>query len=546
MAQTRRAFLVTSTAAAAAAAAPPWLWRSGVLERGGRREAPRITQSDLRALAARAVDVARSAGAAYADVRLTHTYGRSITPEGTHQAGLISDSEEMTVGVRALVNGYWGFAASPAWTADEMARLGHEAVDLAKVNAAGKPRVVDLAPAPGNETGHWETPLRIDPFSVPVDEVLDFLGAFRVYGGENYGGDLGIQIGCQFTRQEKAFASTAGAFVTQALTAIGVGFQIAWLKAPPGEDPKAVSDLLPLAGHGWEYVRDNEAGLRAEIPRLIAELEADWRLPSKPVDVGRYDMVLDAAGMAELVDATLGTATELDRALGYEANAGGTSYLDDPLAMLATLQVASPVVTLTGSRSTPGGLATVQWDDEGVRPDDFALVKDGVFTDYQTTREAAGWLREAYAKRGVAQRSHGCANAQSALFAPLIFPPNLQLEPGKQELALEDLLAGLDRGVYVRGLGLGLDFQQRSGWSREGLFYEVKGGKRVARLQHAGLLFRTAELWKALTALGGPASLRWTPAQRAKGEPAQWAAYSVGAVPARFKQQTVIDTWRKA
>jgi len=540
MTQTRRTFVITGTVAAVAAAAPPWLRRTGVLEPGSPREVPRITEPDVRALALRAVDAARSAGAAYADVRLTHTYDRKISPrEG------VRDVEEMTVGVRALVKGYWGFAASPAWTADEMVRLGHEAVDLAKVNASGQPRVVDLAPVSAHDAGHWETPLRIDPFSVPVDEILDFHQAFTVYARENFPGVRALSE-CGFTRQEKAFASTAGAFVTQALTKIGAGLGIFVPNAPAGEINNTGSDLLPLAARGWEYVRDNEGALRAEIPRLIAQLEADWRLPWRPVDVGRYDLVLDAAGMAELVDATLGTATELDRALGYEANADGTSYLDDPVAMLGTLRVASPLVTLTGTRSTPGGLATVQWDDEGVRPDDFTLVKDGVLTDYQTTREAAGWLQEAYAKRGLTPRSHGCANAQSALYASLLFPPNLRLEPGQPDVSLEDLLAGLDRGVYVRGLGLGLDFQQRSGWSRGGLFYEVKGGKRVARWQHAGLLFRTTELWKALTALGGPGSFRWAPAQRAKGEPAQQAAYSVGAVPARFKPQTIIDSWRKA
>jgi len=541
MTQTRRAFLITGTAAAAATVAPPWLYRTGALQWGGRREVPPITEPDVRALALRAVEVARGAGAAYADVRLTHSYSRAMT----ERLRMSDTTEEIAVSVRALVNGYWGFAASPAWTADEMVRLGHEAVDLARINAAGQPRVVDLAPVLGNETGHWETPMRIDPFSVPVDEILDFLQAFPVYVAANFPA-LGIGAGCGFTRQEKAFASTAGAFVTQALTTIGAGVEIQLPNPPPGEKARAGSDLLPLAGRGWEYVRDNEGALRAEIPRLIAELEADWRLPWKPVDVGRYDLVLDAAGMAELVDATLGTATELDRALGYEANADGTSYLDDPLDMLGTLPVASPLITLTGTRSTPGGLATVQWDDEGVRPNDFTLVKDGILTDYQTTREAAGWLREAYAKRGLALRSHGCANAQSALFAPQVFPPNLRLEPGPQELGLEDLVTGLERGVYVRGLGLGLDFQQRSGWSSRGLFYEVKGGKKVARLQHAGLLFRTTELWKALTALGGRRSFRWTPSGRGKGEPVQKAAHSVGAVPARFKQQTIIDSWRKA
>jgi len=128
----------------------------------------------------------------------------------------------------------------------------------------------------------------------------------------------------------------------------------------------------------------------------------------------------------------------------------------------------------------------------------------------------------------------------------MLFPPNLRLESGKHDGSLDDMLAGLDRGVYVSNIGLDVDFQQRDGWSTGGSFYDVRGGKKVSRLQNAGLLFRTTELWKALTALGGPKSMRSVPASRTKGEPMQFAEHSVSAVPARFKQQKIIDAWRKA
>jgi TldD protein len=538
---TRRDFLQAGTTALLAAT-PSWLVASPPGRKPNNGGVPTLTDPDTQELAHLAVQAARSAGAEYADVRLTHVFDRAMT----HRWG-VNDAEEMGVGVRALFNGYWGFASGPTWTPQEVRRLGHEAVSVAKVNATGERRIVDLAPVPANETGHWESPQRIDPFSVPVDEILDFLGGVAVYIQENNPGVVPLVVSTRFSRREQAFASTEGAYFTQALTTTAGGLAIELEKYPPGEENRASSDLLLTAARGWEYLRDNDGALRAEAPRLRAQLEADWRLPWKPVDVGRYELIVDAVGMARLVDGTLGAATELDRALGYEANASGTSYLDDPIAMLGTLQVASPLVTLTANRSAPAALGTVRWDDEGVRPDDFTLVKDGILADYQTTREAAGWLKAAYMKRGMPVRSHGCASGQTALFGPMLFPPNLRLEPGARSVGLDELIADLDRGVYVRGLSVSLDFQQRDGWSVDpSLFYEVKGGKTVARLVHAGLLFRTTELWKALTALGGPKSLRSIPAMRTKGEPAQTAIYSVGAVPARFKQQTIIDNWRKA
>src|SRR5690606_18852292 len=150
--------------------------------------------------------------------------------------------------------------------------------------------------------------------------------------------------------------------------------------------------------------------------------------------------VLDAPSMVALLDRTLGRATELDRALGYEANAGGTSYLNDPFGMLGSYEAGAPLLTVTGNRSEPGGLATVQWDDEGVRPDTFPLVENGVLTDFQTTRESAGWLEDYYARTGRPFRSHGCANAPAAVDPPLQHTPNLVLTPGREELDFDDLV----------------------------------------------------------------------------------------------------------
>ena len=120
---------------------------------------PPIQDPRLKALALRAVDAARAAGASYADVRLSHTRTRSFAPSIRQ----IRDGESMVVGARALVDGYWGFASSPVWSPEELARLGREAVHQAKANAIGPARVVELAPAPAVADGHWVMPVVIDP-----------------------------------------------------------------------------------------------------------------------------------------------------------------------------------------------------------------------------------------------------------------------------------------------------------------------------------------------------------------------------------------------
>ncbi|HEX6535958.1 MAG TPA: TldD/PmbA family protein [Gemmatimonadaceae bacterium] len=538
---TRRRFLEAGALAAAATALP----RPLLAQLGRHPEPlPPIEDPRLQALASRALETARAAGAVYADVRLTHTRERRFFPSFTY------DDESMEVGVRALVDGYWGFASGPVWTPDEMARLGREAVHQAKVNALGKPRAVELAPVPVVTSGHWEMPVAIDPFAISPFEVQDFLGSLTVYVSRTP--RASVQQNDALARvQEKAFASTVGSYCTQRCFLTEGDLAIGLELEKPQRRESFAPDCLTPAGLGWElYAADRiprvrDHSLYEEIRRGLEELKENMLLPVKPVDVGRYDAVFDALSMASLVDGTLGRATELDRAMGYEANAGGTSYLNDPLGMLGSYQAGAPSLTLTAERAEPGAVATVKWDDEGVEPDTFHLVKDGVLADFQTTRESAGWMKDTYAKLGRPLRSHGCAGASSAIEAPLQQAPNLTLAPGREAHDFDALVSGLTKGIAIKEAGIEMDFQHSSGLGT-GWVFEVKNGKRVARIASAGFLFRSTELWKALQAMGGDASLRRYGMRTAKGEPAEYCYHSVTAAPAVVKDLTLIDPLRKA
>src|ERR1041385_2328644 len=187
--------------------------------------------------------------------------------------------------------------------------------------------------------------------------------------------------------------------------------------------------------------------------------------------------------------------------------------------MAGTYQAGAQHLTLTANRSEQGGCATVQWDDDGVAPDGFPLVSDGLLVDFQTTREAAGWLKPYYAKAGRPFRSHGCAAAPEAVDAPLLHTPNLVLQPGREAQDFDALVAGLSKGIAIKGALLLMDFQAGTGMGI-GATYEVKGGKRVAIIGGAGFLFRASELWKGLLALGVPeAARRYGLVSDLKGEP---------------------------
>jgi len=534
----RRHFLRRASLAAAAGFVPHRLFGEAKTLPG--RATPAIVgrcdelyAPDLHALVLRAVDAARSAGASYADAHITWT--RTQSPGWT-------EGERRAIGVRALVNGYWGFFASTVWSPDEAARLARGAVAQATAHGRGRTRAAELGPRATIANGEWIMPVKYDPFDIPVAEKLDVMNAFTDYAS-SYQVGIGTQADMAFLREQRISATSDDASWSQTTYQTQAGFSVTYrdeYHAHLGAGA-AGADGLGLSGRGWEMI--SESGLIDMIPQLIADAEASrYRTV---VDVGRYDMIFSADAMATILDRTLGAATELDRALGYEANAGGTSFLDEPLQRLGTPAIENPLITVTANRSVPHGLATVKWDNEGIMPDDFTIIQNGVLVDYQTTREQAAWLAPYYQRIGKPVRSHGCAGAESAMMIPMQHAPNLALEPGALETSFEELVASIDNGIAVLSLDMSMDQQGLNGLAM-GTMREIKKGKLGRYVDNGAIVFRAPEFWKSVQALGGKHTFQWSAASRSKGEPSQRTSHSVGAVPARIKQVSLIDPQRKA
>ena len=350
-----------------------------------------------------------------------------------------------------------------------------------------------------------------------------------------------------------AMASSEGTFITQTTYESIGSFDVYvtpsdW-RAPSRNNGATVSatGLFPQ-GKGWDacqptLLEDQISQLREEAAQLLT-------LRNKPVEIGRYDVVFDAEAAGALMDATIGVATQLDRALGYEANAGGTSYLGpDPLALLGQYVVGAPLLTVTATRALPGGVATVQWDDEGVIPDEFTLVQDGVLMDYQTTREQAAWLALWYTARHHPVRSHGCAAAPSALDITRQHSPNLSLMPGRDSVSFTDLVADTRQGVAIighRGGDVSMDFQAKNGLGSDYLIREITNGKLERVLVNAGYLFGATELWKNLIAIGGLDSVVQNAGYGSKGQPSQSMCHGMTTVPIKVTNVALVDVTRRA
>ena len=536
---TRRDFLRVTSTAALVAGLPGWHHaRLGSLAALHPHVDPAAGPNDplLRALALQAVDAARTAGAVYADVRFTSDRTQTIAPQQTY--GSVTEEGTVSVAVRALVAGGWGFATAPDCTEDSVVRLARQATAQAAIPRWPTETPIQLDDHPPTQTGTWTTPMVRDPFQVSVDEKVDWLqnclGAPERVGLH----DVSLSTQLVFRRQEKVFASTTGAYVTQTLVWVGPSDLSVQVTDPATQAQQAVTiPLVPLQSGGYEWLATVQLDDRVE-----GWVDEAWRQARKiPVPIGRVPLVLDAYTTAALVRSTVGYATEWDRVRGDDVNAAGTSYLS-----AATLgqAVAAPTVTVTGSRSQPRGPALVGWDDDGVASSSFPLVDRGVLVDFATSRADATQLRTWYTSRRQAVRSHGCAVADTAADRPLVMPPDLTLTPGTGTAGFADLVAGVGTGVAVVRGECDLDREQRAGQGT-GTMYEIRNG-RLGRVLNPGatFLFRSAEVWHHLLSVGGAASTVLRGFRSSKGEPEQTASHGVWAVPIALRDIVLIDADR--
>jgi TldD protein len=538
---TRREFVRTTSAAAAAIAGLAAVPSTARAALGAVPAPPPLDDPAIKELALLAIDAARSAGATYADVRFNRNRTQAITTREQRVQGLV-DNETMGFGVRALVNGAWGFAASRDISRDEVARVARQAAQQAKANSLTLVHPVVLAPVTATPDGRWHTPIEIDPFGVPVEDKVGILlaaNAAALKAGAKF-----VNSSMFFLREEKTLATSDGSFIVQTIHRTQPSMTMTAVSADGSDFQTRQSNEIAPMGRGYEHVRD--AHLVDSAPRWAAE--AVQKLSAKPVAVDRYDLVLHPSHLWLTIHESVAHPTELDRALGYEANYAGTSFVAPPEAVLGKLKFGSSLMNIRGDRSQPGSLGAIGWDDEGVKPESFDIVKNGVFVDYHTTREQAPLLADYYKRTGRPVRSHGCSYAQTWADVQFQRMPNVSLLPGEKDHSWDDLIAATDRGIAIVGDGsFSIDQQRYNAQFGGQLFYEIKGGKIVGMLKDVAYQMRTPEFWGALDMIGGKKSYHMGGAfGDAKGQPSQSNAVTHGCVPSRFRNINVINTGRKA
>jgi len=471
-----------------------------------------------------AIDLIRKAGCEYGDIRLC-TYRRQSLAARDRSLGNLSDNVSSGFGVRVLLNGSWGFAASYRKTPEEVTRIVALAVDIARGSRLCQRVPVKLVPVDAYRDTYI-TPIQIDPFSIPIEEKADLV--LTLTDKLLAHGEKGIKkasASLQFQQEHKRFASTVGSDIEQTIYRSYAGYGCTAIA--DGDAQNRGYERPPL-NLGYEHI--DKADLLSQVDRVASEAIEKVKAPKGPSGI-KSTLILKPTHLYLTIHESVGHPTELDRVYGYESNFAGTSFATTD--QLKKLQYAAPWVNFKCDRTQPGGRSTMGYDDEGVRAQEWYVVKDGILNDYLTDRETAYRLG-----RG---GSNGCAYADSWSSVPMVRIPNLGLEPGPDggdhTATLEEMISDTEDGILIDGIGsFSIDQQRRNFQFGGDAFWQVKNGKIVGMLKDVTYHAMTTEFWNKVDAIG-PQS-EWEQHGTSfcgKGEPMQLAQMTHACVPVRVR-----------
>ncbi len=495
---------------------------------------PTFTALPYRSLGEAALTRARELGVTHADFRFERIRSQHLgARDGVLQTA--SDHEDLGFAVRVIHHGSWGFAAGVHLTSDEAVRVAESAVAVALVAAKMTARPVEIADEPVYDDAVWVSSYDLNPLEVPTADkaalLIGWTNRLRTGAKVDHASAYLLQV-----QENKYYADLAGTRTTQQRVRLQPGFEAMGSGADTFD---SMSSIAPPVGRGYEYLTDGSYDWDtelAEVPDLLAE-----KLAAPSVEAGTYDLVIHPSNLWLTIHESIGHATELDRALGYEANYAGTSFAT--IDQLNHLQYGSPFMHVTGDRTIEHGLATIGYDDEGVETQQWDIIKDGVLVGYQLDRPMAAARPELNPVNGRG-RSNGCAYADSSGHIPIQRMANVSLQPAPDGPSTEELIGQVERGLYVVGdKSWSIDMQRFNFQFTGQRFHRIVDGQLAGQVRDAAYQATTTDFWNSMEAVGGPETWELGGAFNCgKAQPGQVASVSHGCPTSLFRDVRILNT----
>jgi TldD protein len=477
---------------------------------------------DYRELAELALSLTEDKGASYADIRIEEIQEENISIRNK-TAELIDKSTDFGLGIRVMVNGAWGFAASADVNPENIQEKSRQAIENARASSRVKGKDVILSPLE-KVIDTYETPLITDPFSVLLKEKLDYL-LFLDSLMQKVAGINQTESYMNFIKKYKFFASSEGSVIKQLITQSGAGISAAAMQSHRQMGTRSYPNSSGQhQTKGYELIREldfeNNAGRIAQ--EAVALLSAK-ECPSKETTI-----ILDGPQVSLQIHESIGHALELDRVFGAERNFSGISFATPE--KLNNLRYGSEIVNVVNDSTCPFGLGTFGYDDEGVKASRSYLIKDGILTGYLSSRETAP---------DIGRSSNGCIRASSWANVPIVRMTNTNLLPGDK--TLEQMISEVDDGIYMQTVRTwSIDDTRENFQMGCEIGWEITNGKLGQMIKSPSYSGSTVEFWNSCDGIASEKYWEiWGTPNCGKGEPAQNMPTSQGCSPARFRNVKV-------
>lgn len=464
------------------------------------------------------IDFLKAKGVPYADARFVHLLDEQIEVKNG-KVDTLSRGDSQGIGIRVLLNGSWGFAASCILTDKEMEMIADQAILVAKASALTKREDVILSDEePYIDT--YTTKIGKDPFAISIDKKLDLL--FKIDKNLRKKKEIKIATSSMsFYKTEKVFVNSEGACIKQNIFESGAGIEATAISQTDMQK-RSYPDSFggDYATRGYEFIEEMDLPNNAE---KVSD-EAIALLKAKECPSGKRSLIIGGPQLALQVHESCGHPIELDRVFGMEAGYAGTSFMTTE--KLNTLRYGSKIVNIVQDSTIPGSLSCFGYDDEGVKACRTDIVRNGIFVGYLMSRETASKL---------GKRSNGTMRADGWDAIPLIRMTSINLEPG--DWTLEELIKDTKDGIYVDiNKSWSIDDKRLNFQFGAELAREIKNGKLGQILKNPIYTGITPEFWNSCDAICNKDYWHiWGIPNCGKGEPSQSAHVSHGTAPARFR-----------